>query len=58
MLLINPLLSLLFGDGSWIGVVALIAVAAASAYAGWVAVEYIPFTRRILERREGGGGRE
>jgi hypothetical protein len=34
--------------------VALLPVVVLSAYVGWRAVEFIPFTRRILERREGG----
>ncbi|MFC0864845.1 hypothetical protein ACFHYQ_21355 [Sphaerimonospora cavernae] len=32
--------------------VALVLVAIAAAYFGWRIVEFIPFTRRIIERRE------
>ncbi|ETK33263.1 hypothetical protein [Microbispora sp. ATCC PTA-5024] len=32
----------------------LLPVAVLSAYFGWRVVEFIPFTRRIIERRESG----
>ncbi|MCT9928711.1 hypothetical protein N5079_00610 [Planotetraspora sp. A-T 1434] len=38
----------------WSSPVALIPLALAAAYFGWRIVEFIPVTRRILERREGG----
>jgi hypothetical protein len=53
----NPLIQFLFGDGFWNGPIPMVAFAAVSSYAGWVIVEYIPFTRRILERREAEGDR-
>jgi hypothetical protein len=53
MSLTNPFLSFLFGEGFWNGPIPVLAIAVISAYVGWVSVEYIPFTRRVLERREG-----
>jgi hypothetical protein len=53
--LTNPLIQLLFGDGFWTGPIPVVALAGISSYAGWVSVEYIPFTRRMLERREAEG---
>ncbi|MEU8173004.1 hypothetical protein AB0C14_09010 [Microbispora hainanensis] len=38
----------------WNSPIALLPVAALAAYFGWRIVEFIPFTRRIIERREGG----
>ncbi|GGO06918.1 hypothetical protein GCM10010116_13780 [Microbispora rosea subsp. aerata] len=41
-------------NGVWNSPIALLPIAALAAYAGWRIVEFIPFTRRIIERREGG----
>ncbi|MBX6383192.1 MAG: hypothetical protein IRZ07_09495 [Microbispora sp.] len=38
----------------WNSPIALLPIAALAAYFGWRIVEFIPFTRRIIERREGG----
>ncbi|MFO7252586.1 MAG: hypothetical protein DIU60_017730 [Actinomycetes bacterium] len=57
MSLTNPLLSFVLGDGFWSSPIPLLILAVAAAYIGWVAVEYIPATRRLLERREGGMAR-
>ena len=52
---LNPIL-LVFGDEAANNPLLVVPVAALAAYAGWVSVEYIPFTRRILERRQRAGG--
>ncbi|MEV5413966.1 hypothetical protein AB0K60_34685 [Thermopolyspora sp. NPDC052614] len=52
--MINPLLFPLFGVDFWNSPIPMVILAVISAYVGWVSVEYIPFTRRILERREAG----
>ena len=41
-------------DGVWHSPLALLPIAALAAYFGWRIVEFIPFTRRIIERREEG----
>jgi hypothetical protein len=38
----------------WSSPIALLPIAVAAIYFGWRIVEFIPFTRRIIERREGG----
>lgn len=53
MSLTNPVLSFVFGEGFWHSPIPVLILALVSAYVGWVSVEYIPFTRRVLERREG-----
>jgi hypothetical protein len=52
MSMVNPLLSVLLGEDFWSSPLPLVILAVVSAYVGWVSVEYIPFTRRVLERRE------
>lgn len=53
MSMINPFLSAMFGADFSTSPILLVVLAVISAYVGWVSVEYIPFTRRVLERREG-----
>ncbi|MBP2704774.1 hypothetical protein JOL79_13220 [Microbispora sp. RL4-1S] len=53
-----PLLDLVVNSyalmhGLWASPVALLPIAGLAAYFGWRVVEFIPFTRRIIERREG-----
>ncbi|MEW9526942.1 hypothetical protein [Microbispora sp. NPDC049125] len=46
--------SVVLMHGVWNSPIALIPIAIAAIYFGWRIVEFIPFTRRIIERREGG----
>ncbi|MEU1881958.1 hypothetical protein ABZ470_32055 [Streptosporangium sp. NPDC020072] len=43
-------------NGFWQSPVLLVIVALGAAYLGAKAVEYIPFTRRIIERRQASRG--
>ncbi len=40
-------------NGVWNSPLALLPIAVLAAYFGWKIVEFIPLTRRIIERREG-----
>jgi hypothetical protein len=55
MTLLDPILQIfVMVSGLWDSPVVIVPIALGSAYFGWRIVEYIPFTRRIIERREGG----
>ncbi|MBB2909569.1 hypothetical protein FHS43_000815 [Streptosporangium becharense] len=51
-LLDHALYALVIMHGFWAGPWMLIIIALGAAYLGGRAVEWIPFTRRIIERRE------